>query len=141
MTPEFTLVGSFQYSAEAHISRARLEDAGIHAFLRDDITIDSDPLMSQAIGGVKLMVRTADLERAREILNDVEVYSQTDDGQPLTCPHCGSHAIEMVTVVDSIGSAIRFAIVSLAGLFPIVRHRYRCNDCRSAFELPADTKA
>ncbi len=136
MTPEFTLVGSFQYSAEAHICRAKLEDAGIPAFLRDDITIDSDPLMSQAIGGVKLMVRTIDLEDARNVLNDVEMYSQTDDGKPLACPHCGSHAVEMVTVVDSIGSAIKFAIVSLAGLFPILRHRYRCNDCKTAFEWP-----
>ncbi len=141
MTPEFTQIASYPYSVEAHLNRARLEDAGIEAFLRDDITIDSDPLMSQAIGGVKLMVRTPDGGRALEILGDVEPFSTAEDGSHITCPKCGSDSVEMVTSVDSVASAIKFALVSLAGLFPILRHKYRCNGCGQLFALPANTKS
>ncbi len=132
--PEFSLAARFQYSAEAHIYAAKLGDAGIEVFMRDHITVDSDPLISNAIGGVKLMVRTTDLECAKSVLEGVEMYSLEDDGRPMTCPECGGHAIEMATGLDGKWSFLKFVAVSLAGLFPIINHRYKCNDCRASFK-------
>ena len=134
MTPEFSLAARFQYSAEAHIYRAKLADAGIEVFMRDHITIDSDPLVSNAIGGVKLMVRTVDLERAKVVLDGIENYSLEDDGTPVHCPACGSQKVEMSTGVSGTWPILKFVVVALMGLFPIVRHRYRCNDCGNTFK-------
>ncbi|NJW54799.1 DUF2007 domain-containing protein, partial [Salinimicrobium sp. CDJ15-91] len=53
----FSTVAVFQYSAEAQIIKGRLESEGINSFLVDNHTIDTDPLVSNAIGGVKLKVQ------------------------------------------------------------------------------------
>ncbi len=50
----FSTVAVFQYSSEAQIIKGRLESDGIEVFLADNLTIDTDPLVSNAIGGVKL---------------------------------------------------------------------------------------
>lgn len=54
MKETFSRVAVFQYSAEAQIIKGRLEAEGIETFLADNHTIDTDPLVSNAIGGVKL---------------------------------------------------------------------------------------
>ncbi|RZJ25597.1 MAG: DUF2007 domain-containing protein, partial [Flavobacterium sp.] len=99
MEETFELVGTFQYSAEAYICKGRLESEGIRAYLKDHNTIDSNPLYSQAVGGVKLFVAKADAEKAREILQSIPEFSIDDEGKPLVCPNCGAEKIEMVTSV------------------------------------------
>ena len=54
MSETFKTIAKFQYSAEALIVKGRLEAEGIQVFLTDNHTIDTDPLVSNAIGGVKL---------------------------------------------------------------------------------------
>jgi hypothetical protein len=78
---KFTLLRRFQYSSEAVIYQGKLESYGIEVFLRDINTIDSNPLYSNLLGGIKLFVRTEDFEKANEILNDVNLFSVDDDGQ------------------------------------------------------------
>ena len=53
---------------EAHIDRARLEAAGINAFVADEHTINMNWLHSNAMGGVRLMVPADRIEEAKEIL-------------------------------------------------------------------------
>jgi hypothetical protein len=45
-----------------------LQDAGINCHLKDEYTITIDPLLSPALGGIKLMVAGSQLERALELL-------------------------------------------------------------------------
>ncbi len=52
MENTFIKVASFQYSSEAMIIKGRLEAEGIEVFMKDNNTIDTDPLVSNAIGGV-----------------------------------------------------------------------------------------
>ena len=54
---EFKKIGEYQYSYEANIYKTKLESFGIEVFIRDSFTIDANPLISNAIGGVKLYVR------------------------------------------------------------------------------------
>jgi hypothetical protein len=67
MNDNYSLLAIFEYSAEAQISKAKLEAEGIRASLIDEKTIDSDPLISGAIGGVKLVVHNDDLLYAKRI--------------------------------------------------------------------------
>ncbi|WP_299520789.1 DUF2007 domain-containing protein [Winogradskyella sp.] len=49
MQDTFVTIARYQYSSEAQIVKGRLEADGIEVFLRDNITIDTDPLVSNAI--------------------------------------------------------------------------------------------
>ena len=60
MESEFHTLGSFEFPADVQIIKGKLESEGIMVFLRDETTINSDPLISTAIGGVKLQVYTKD---------------------------------------------------------------------------------
>ena len=61
MNPEFYTLAAFEYVADVQILKGRLEADGIPVFLRDENTLNSDPLISNAIGGVKLQVSTMKL--------------------------------------------------------------------------------
>ena len=58
------------YPHELAIIRSRLESEGIECFARDEMTVQANPLYSNAIGGVKLQVREDDVPEAMEILKD-----------------------------------------------------------------------
>ena len=64
MKQEFFTLGTFEFPADVQIIKGKLESEGIPVFLRDETTINSDPLISAAIGGVKLQVYSVDRERA-----------------------------------------------------------------------------
>ena len=51
-----TTIGRFSHPLEAQIARARLEAAGIPAFVADEHTINMQWLYSNALGGVRLQV-------------------------------------------------------------------------------------
>jgi hypothetical protein len=61
-------VAEYLGQAEAHLIRSRLEAEGIHAYLDNELTIAMDWLLSNAIGGVKVLVAEKDAERARAVL-------------------------------------------------------------------------
>lgn len=82
MENQFSFLASYTYSYEANVYKSLLESRGLEVFMRDHHTIDSDPLVSNAIGGVKLFVRTEDLEKAREILSEVAPFSVDAEGKP-----------------------------------------------------------
>jgi hypothetical protein len=68
---DFVLVRAFDNYIYAHICLTRLQDAGINCHLVDEITITIDPLLSPALGGIKLMVHVSQAKRAMEILDDL----------------------------------------------------------------------
>ena len=70
--PEFVEVRAFDNYIYAHIVLARLQDAGINCHLKDEFTITIDPLLSPALGGIKLMVMAAQVDRALELLAETE---------------------------------------------------------------------
>jgi|TARA_R110000851_G_scaffold277572_1_gene430707 hypothetical protein len=93
MNDNYTILDVFEYSAEAQISKTKLEAEGIQTLLMDEKTIDSDPLISGAIGGVKLLVHNDDLVNAKRIYNEIRVYAKDTNDQLFTCPNCSSHKV------------------------------------------------
>ena len=93
MNDNFTILAVFEYSAEAQITKAKLEIEGVQTQLMDEKTIDSDPLISGAIGGVKLLVHNDDLTKAKKIYNEIRVYATDNNDAPYSCPNCKSHKV------------------------------------------------
>ncbi|WP_178990946.1 putative signal transducing protein [Winogradskyella schleiferi] len=136
MQNTFVTIAKFQYSAEAEIIKGRLESDGIKVFLKDNITIDTDPLVSNAIGGIKLKVLAKDEEKALAILKSIEAYSVNDDGEPIVCPNCGSNHIQLYSTINDFKSLMSFVIGFITGTLPFsTRYQYKCEDCNTEFPL------
>jgi len=94
MEDKFYLLGSFEYVADVQIIKGKLESEGIPVFLRDENTLNSDPLISNAIGGVKLQVYAKDKEKAIAVYNEVRAYAIDTNGDPVKCPNCKAEKSE-----------------------------------------------
>lgn len=136
MQDTFVTIARYPYSTEAQIVKGRLEADGIEVFLRDNITIDTDPLVSQAIGGVKLKVLAKDEKAARDILESIQSYSIDDDGQPVTCPNCNNQHVSLYSTITDFKSFMSFFIGFLFGTLPFsTRYQYKCEDCKVEFPV------
>ena len=126
MRDNYTILTVFEYSTEAHLMKSRLDSDGIRTLLMDEKTIDSDPLISQAIGGVKLLVHNDDLKKALNIYNEVRAYEKDENGNAILCVKCNSSKI---LVAPPQRKSIFFM------LFPFFESRKLiCNDCKTIFK-------
>ncbi|RRQ50307.1 DUF2007 domain-containing protein [Maribacter algicola] len=120
MDGKFYQLASFEYVADVQIMKGKLESEGIPVFLRDENTLNSDPLISNAIGGVKLLVYTQDKDRALEIYNEIRAYALDEKGNPITCPNCKASKSEVYYNRKEI----------FYKLFPFFEKRkYKCLNC------------
>ena len=133
----FTKIGAYQYSSEAVIIRGRLQAEGIEVFMTDNYTIDTDPLVSNAIGGVKLFVKTEDLEKAEHILGDISKYSLDNTGKPIICTECESAKVNVGSTVKDLKSLIAFVFTFLTAIVlpPYTKYKYRCAECGNEFNI------
>lgn len=136
MSDTFKTIAQFQYSTEAQIIKGRLEAEGIQVFLSDNLTIDNDPLVSQAIGGVKLKVLARQALKAQYILDTINKYTLDDEGAIMSCPSCNSQKVKMYSSIQDKKSLFWFIFSALLTIFPLyTRHKYRCEDCKKEFDL------
>ncbi|MFN4315381.1 MAG: DUF2007 domain-containing protein [Chitinophagaceae bacterium] len=66
----FQLLARFDNYIDAHIAFGRLKEEFINCHLQDEYTVTIDPFLSNAIGGIKLMVAEEQMERALAILSE-----------------------------------------------------------------------
>jgi hypothetical protein len=125
MNPNFKILAVFEFSAEAHVTKSKLDSEGFTTMLMDEKTIDADPLVSNAIGGVKLLVHNKDFEKAVEIYNNIRSYQKGANGQDIFCPKCNSNRILIAPIQ-------RKNVFYM--LFPFFeKTRQICNDCKTIF--------
>jgi predicted RNA-binding Zn-ribbon protein involved in translation (DUF1610 family) len=109
----------------ANITLTKLQSEGIQCYLKDEYTVTIDPLLSNAIGGIKLAVFENDVEKASQLLKQYhDEYIKA-----VECPDCGLCAIELVSVVmvENIFVKIISKIFSNNSL-PI-EQVYKCKSC------------
>ncbi|MCK0131856.1 DUF2007 domain-containing protein [Flavobacteriaceae bacterium F08102] len=125
MNSNYSVVAVFEYSTEAYFLKAKLQAEGIKVVLVDETTIDADPLISQAIGGVKLTVRNEDYRRAMNLYNQYRTYVKAEDGSVIHCPSCNATQI-LIAPLE------RKNIFYM--LFPFFeKKRHICNECKTIF--------
>ena len=127
-------VANYQYSSEAYLFKGKLESEGIEVFLQNENTINTDPLLSIALGGVKIFVNSEDVLKARHILDSIPEYSVDDKGELLSCPDCGSQKINMVTTIKDVKSFMAFIYGFLTLSMPLFsKQKYKCENCNFEF--------
>ena len=125
MNNNYKILAVFEYSTEAHVTKSRLDSEGFKTMLMDEKTIDSDPLISNAIGGVKLLVHQNDFEKALKIYNEIRTYQKDKNGNDIFCPTCNSNQI-------LIAPAKRKNVFYM--LFPFFeKTKHICNSCKTEF--------
>ena len=76
---EWVTVRTCMWGHEADLLRSVLEGSGIEAFIPDEQMSTLRPHLLLGTGGVRLQVRAADAERAREVLNAIEEGDTTPE--------------------------------------------------------------
>ncbi|MBO4955397.1 MAG: DUF2007 domain-containing protein [Muribaculaceae bacterium] len=66
----------FATDAEAHIAEAWLKQEGIDCYLFNEIFSSLYPVGVAPFGGIRLMVRKRDLEKANDIINQLNFSGQ-----------------------------------------------------------------
>ena len=136
MSDTFLTIARYQYSSEAHIAKGRLEADGIEAFMADNYTIDTDPLVSQAIGGVKLKVKKDDVIKAKHILGLIEDYTVDSEGELIACPNCNQKTLQLFSTITSLKSFFAFIFGFIFQSLPFyTRYKYLCTNCKKEFDF------
>nr|WP_315205317.1 DUF2007 domain-containing protein [uncultured Flavobacterium sp.] len=131
----FQKIATFQYSSEAIIFKGKLESEGIEVFMRDNNTVDSNPLYSNAVRGVKLFVKKDDFEKATDIFLNISQYSLDDNEKLRKCPKCGAEQIDMVTSIKDLKSFLVFLFSIFLVSIPFYsKHKYKCDNCKFEFQ-------
>jgi DNA-directed RNA polymerase subunit RPC12/RpoP len=130
----FVNIASYDNYINANMQLSMLQEEGINCHLKDEHTITIDPLLSPAIGGMKLMVVESQAERARQILDEAE----TAWLQTVACPSCGQHTLKKVvnvTEYHTLWGKLKSMLAN--GQEREVKKYYQCSNCQHQFdELP-----
>ena len=78
----FVIIRRYDNYVPAHIDMGLLQEEGINCWLKDENTVTIDPLLSIAVGGIKLMVAEVQAERALEILSNLQQDSGSTSDFP-----------------------------------------------------------
>jgi hypothetical protein len=131
----FVNISSYDNYVNANMQLSMLEEQGINCHLKDEHTVTIDPLLSPAIGGIKLMVVESQVERARQILEDAE----TAWLETVPCPVCKNFTLQKIVNVTEFPTLWGKLVSMIAnGQTREVKKYYRCTHCTSKFDdLPA----
>lgn len=133
-TVAFTTIFSSDSYIEASLFANRLKDEGVNAFLKDEFTVTIDPILSNAVGGIKIVVP----ENEAVIADSLIKSWKAEAASSAICPTCGKGELLFV-------SSGKKPINILTGLFGTlfanyalpVEKKYHCFVCGSEFdELP-----
>jgi predicted RNA-binding Zn-ribbon protein involved in translation (DUF1610 family) len=89
---ELVTVRTFSNSLSANLLLCKLRNGGVECYLKDEFTVTVDPILSNAIGGIKLVVNKDD---AAEVFDLLKLFDD-EYRKNAVCPKCGSHNIELV---------------------------------------------
>ena len=128
---KLTTVASFTDIIDAQLLKARLESSGIECFIADEYTVAINWLYSNFIGGVKVQVSEEDLERAKEIIDEKPVISETPESQTKNastdvCPKCGSSSVYYEKYARK-KAFIAFLFLGLP--VPFLKRKWKCYTC------------
>ena len=126
---ELVTIRQFRDLPEALLAKGSLESSGIECFLADENLVRLDWFISNFIGGIKLNVRAADAENARNILDEPILEGLYVQGiglyeQP-RCPKCQSLDVNFQELDRPIAYMSAFLRVPV----PVQRPAWRCHAC------------
>lgn len=131
----FIAVQSFSNYIDAHIILGRLKDEGIDCWLKNEATATIIPVWTTAIGGIQLMVKQDQLQKAGLVLQRMAEEKKSSR----ICPKCYSHEIEYINTMRKPVNWLSAAITFFLGDFAIMpEQRYHCFHCGAEFDKPLE---
>lgn len=131
---EFFILDTFDNYIDANLTLGRLKDEGISCWLQDENTATVNPFLTNAIGGIKLMVPAEEVYKAKKILNTINEIKK----ESLSCPYCGSLNIEYFSIQRNTSNIFSFILCRVFGSHAKGVHlAWHCYDCGKEFEEPA----
>lgn len=132
----FILLQSFANYIDAHIIMGRLQEEGINCWLKDENTVTIDPILTNAVGGIKLMVAKEQIQRASELLQQFDKQKRKN----FSCPKCGSHDIELVSSPRKAVNWLSAFTGFFLGDYAIGANKtWHCFNCSEEFKKPVET--
>ena len=139
---DWVTIISLTYPNEAYMVQAYLESQGIRTTLKDEFTVQVNNFYSNAIGGVKVMVKEDDFNDAMKLLQEggylnpeekseaeVEIINTTTNKSQ--CPFCHSGNIGKKRDPN----ILMLVLALLLGIiFPLFRKTYVCFDCNKEWK-------
>jgi predicted RNA-binding Zn-ribbon protein involved in translation (DUF1610 family) len=129
----FKTLYSFDNYMDANLRMMHLQEEGINCWLKDENTVTIDPILSNAIGGIKLMVHEAQYERAADLLRTM--LNKEKHHRP--CPECGSLNVEFIITNRKAANWLSAFTTFFLGDFAMAPHKaFHCFDCGKEFQDP-----
>jgi len=130
-------VWSYDNYVPAHIAMGRLKEEGIECWLKDENTVTIDPIIANAVGGIKLMVEEEKAEKAWKLLTRL----QEEYKASFVCSKCGSSNIELVSTprktINWLSAISTFLFSNYALTVDKVYHCFDCgNESPNAVQKP-----
>lgn len=123
---DFIPIVSYDNYVPAHIAMGVLEEQNINCWLKDENSVTTYPVLTNALGGIKLMVASAQAERALSILRTLE-----NEHKALSpCPKCNSLNIELISTPRKASNwASTLLSFFSSGYAVAVEKQMHCFDC------------
>jgi uncharacterized protein YbaR (Trm112 family) len=127
---DFVELRSFDNYIEANIVLGMMQESNINCHLKDEYLVTIDPLLSPAIGGMKLMVHASQIEKAWDLMNKAEEnYLKS-----IACPVCKKHALQIIQITKNYRSKLAaLASMLLNGHSIETKKLYKCTACNYDF--------
>ena len=127
---EFVPIRSFDSYVTANIWLGKLQDAGFHCYLKDEYTVTIDPILSNAVGGIKLCVNGNQLEECISLIKSFELQSR----EVQRCPVCASDNVQFITQSNPV-NWVSAVVTWLFGSYALgAKQVYHCFDCGKEFD-------
>lgn len=138
-------VTSFTYPHEAHLAKSLLEASDIDVIIKDELTVQVNNLLSNAIGGVKIFVQKEKAQEALSLLEEggyIQKQSTNDEKKPVletfsveyknACPYCNSDSVVKKNIP---GYVFALSILILRFPLPFLKRVYYCYDCSKEWKI------
>ncbi|MGH2897778.1 MAG: hypothetical protein ACRDMZ_03830 [Solirubrobacteraceae bacterium] len=135
---DLEVVGTYRFPYEAQLAKSAVEAFGVPGWVLDETQIRFRWYFGDALGGVKLAVRTGDAETAREILSgdhsaDLAALPESHLPPALDelCPRCGAELVEVARPRGR-GTLRQWLLVLVSWVFaggPAPHYRRRARRC------------
>ena len=130
----FSTIYSFDNYIDAQLCLQQLQNENINCWLKDEHTVTIDPLLTNAIGGIKLMVHETQKDRATDLLRTILNKAKENRA----CPYCGSFNVEYIFSNRKASNWFSAIFTYLLGGYALASEKmYHCFDCKKEFsEIP-----
>lgn len=136
-------ITSFTYPHEAHLAKSLLEASDIDVIIKDELTVQVNNFLSNAIGGVKIFVENDKAKEALLLLEDAGyIQNESKEEKPVmeifssdythVCPYCKS---DSVVKKNMPGYVFVLSILLLGFPLPFLKRVYYCYDCSKEWKV------